>query len=71
MDQLASSEVDVCSTHRQKMEYNSSLSIPDLDYYLGKCSSISNITFEFEQTEHGGLCHCVEMNFANEAKIFK
>ena len=41
----ASSEVDVCSTHRQTIEYNSSLTIPDLDYYLGRCSSISSITF--------------------------
>ena len=68
----ASSEMDVCFTHRQKIEYNSSLYIPDLNSSLENCSSISNITFEFEQPEHGGgLCHCVEMNFTNEAKIFK
>ena len=68
----ASSEVDVCSTHCQKIEYNSSLYIPDLNSCSENWSSISNITFEFVQPEHGGvLCHCVEMNFINEAKIFK
>ena len=68
----ASTKVDVCSRHSQVIEYNSSLYIPDLNSYLENCSSISNITFEFEQQEHGGgLCHCVRINFTTKAEIFK
>ena len=60
----------VCSTHRQMIAYNTSL--PALDSYLENCSSILNITFDFEQPEHGGgLCHCVKIMFNISTSTFK
>ena len=60
-----------CSTHRQMIEYNSSFYIQDLNSYLADYSTVSNITFEFEQPEHGGgLCHCVDIEFINQTQTF-
>ena len=36
------------STHRQMIEYNSSLYIPDLDSYLANYFTVSNTTIDFE-----------------------
>ena len=61
-----------CSTHRQMMEYNSSLYIPNLDSRFAGCSMVSNITFEFEQPEHGGgLCHCLGIEFISPTETFR
>ena len=58
----ASDRTDVCSSAKVWIEYNSSL--PDLNFYLGNCSTILNVSFELEQPEHGGgLCHCVSADF--------
>ena len=66
----ASNVTHVCSTQRLRLAYNSSL--PALESYLENCSTISNITFEIMQPEHGGgLCHCVEFIFTNSRNIFK
>ena len=66
----ASDVTGVCSTQRPMVAYNSSL--PALDYYLANCSNISNITFEFEQPEHGGgFCHCVNITFTNPTHEFR
>ena len=66
----ASNVTGVCSTQRQMVAYNSLL--PALDSYLENCFTISNVTFEFEQPEHGGgLCHCVEINFTNLTDSFR
>ena len=60
----------VCSTRCLRIAYNSSL--PALDSYLGNCSTISNITFYFEQPEHGGgLCHCVTIKFTILVDTFR
>ena len=60
----------VCSSNRQMIAYNSSL--PALDSYFANCSTISNVTFEFEQPEHGGgLCHCVQIIFTNTTDTFR
>ena len=60
----------VCSSHRQTIAYNSSLQA--LDFYFENCSTISNVTFELEQPEHGGgFCQCVEINFTNTTDTFR
>ena len=66
----ASNQTDQCSSARVWIEYNSSL--PDIDSFLVSCSAISNVTFEFQQPEHGGgLCHCVQIGFDNHNSTFK
>ena len=61
-----------CSTHRQMIEYNSSPYIPGLDSCIANYSTFSNVTFEFEQPEHGGgLCHCVDIEFINLNETFR
>ena len=58
----ASNHTDQCSSARVWIEYNSAL--PDINSFLVSCFTISNVTFEFEQPEHGGgLCHCVLIGF--------
>ena len=67
----AFNHTDECSSARDWIDYNSSL--PDLHCFLSTCSTISNVTFEFEQPEHGGgLCHCAVLIYIGDPnKIFK
>ena len=59
----ASDETRLCYSNTTWINYNSPL--PDLGHYCELCSgSFSNMTFQFEQPEHGGgTCHCVQIDF--------
>ena len=67
----AFNETGLCYFNTTWINYNSPL--PDLGRYCELCSgSISNMTFEFEQPEHGGgTCHCVQIDFHNPNRMFR
>ena len=67
----ASNETGLCYFNTTWIKYNSPL--PDLGRYCKNCSgSISNVTIEFEQPEHGGgACHCVQIDFHNPNGTFR
>ena len=63
----ASDRTGLCFANRVWIEYNSSP-----PYIQHNCSSLVNMTIEFEQPEHGGgSCHCVGIEFTNPTSTFK
>ena len=64
----ASDGTGMCSTANHVwIEYDSSP-----PYIRHNCSSLANMTMDFEQPEHGGgSCHCVEIEFMNLTSTYK
>jgi len=60
----ASDGTGLCYSNRSWIEYDSFSSLSRLHESFLNCNRTSNVTFEFEQPEHGGgNCHCVQISF--------